>query len=39
MEPLVAILEGSIGYIEILLGLAFVLDDCWNVMNDQLETD
>ena len=38
MKLLAAILVGPIQYIEIPLGTAFVFDDCWNVMNDQRET-
>ncbi len=39
MKSFAAILGGPIQYIEITLGSALFFDDCWNVMNDQHETE
>ena len=39
MKSLAAILGGPIQYIEIPQWRAFFIDDYWNVMNDQHETE
>ncbi len=39
MKSCAAILVGPIQYIEIPLGTDFFFDDCWNVLNDQHQTE
>ncbi len=39
MKALAVGMEGSIQYIEIPTGRAFFVDGCWNIMNDQNETE
>ncbi len=39
MKSLAVILVSQIQYIEFPIGVAFFFDDCWNVMNDQNETE
>ena len=37
MKSFAAILVGPIQYIEIPLGTAFFFNDCWNVINDDMQ--